>query len=275
MRTCNLSFLVVTSVALIFPGSLYAAEITTTPTLSSTLPGSPFEVQVDFDPQGDSVNVIEGTIQIPAGVDFAGVTSAGSSLTLWAQVPVYDASKRVVRFTGGVAGALPGKAHVMTIRVSAPRGAFTFEPHAEAYMSDGVGTRVPVVARAEGITVGETNVSREYAYDTVTSELVVEIGSDPSLFDGARFVSFYGGDTGSGIAYYEVAEGDMSPVRAENTYVLRSDASKVTVTAVAPDGSRTSKTVSTTGTSWSLVLISALGFVLALLIGLYFWRRRV
>lgn len=261
--------------ALLVPASMYAAEIKSTPTLSSTIPETPFEVQIDFDPEGDSVNVIEGTVQIPAGVQFISVTSAGSPLSLWAQNPVYDASTRVVRFAGGVAGALPGKAHLMTIRASAPRGMYTFEPHAEAYMSDGAGTRIPVVARAEGISVGDTTISREYSYKTATSELVVEVGSDPSVFDGARFVSFYGGDTGSGIAYYEVAEGDMSPVRAENTYVLRSDASKVTVTAVAPDGTRISKSVSTTESSRGLVLVFVLGFVLALLIGLYFWRRRV
>lgn len=275
MQIRLLQFLFIPSVALIFPVSLFAAEITSIPTFSSIVPGSQFEVQIDFDPDGSSVNVIEGTVQIPAGVQFIGVTSAGSPLTLWAEAPIYDASKRVVRFTGGLSGALPGEAHIMTIRASAPRGTYTFEPHAEAYMSDGVGTRVPVVARAEGISVGNTTVTREYSYKTATSELAVEVGSDPSLFDGARFVSFYGGDTGSGVAYYEVAEGDMSAVRAENTYVLRSDASKVTVTAVAPDGSRTSKTVSTTGASSSLMRILVLGFVLAVLIGLYFWRRRV
>lgn len=262
-------------VVIAVPRTVVAAEITSIPALHSATPQSSFEVQIDFDPQGDSVNVIEGTIQIPAGVQFLEVTSAGSPLTLWPQAPAYDAAKRVVRFTGGVTGALLGKSHLMTIRASAPRGTYAFEPHAEAYMSDGAGTRVAVVARAEGISIGDTTASREYSYTTATSELVAEIGSDPSIFDGARFVSFYGGDTGSGVAYYEITEGDMSPVRAENTYVLRSNASKVTVTAVAPDGTRTSKTVSTQSTSWFSFLAVALVLLLITLIGVYFWRRRV
>lgn len=258
------------------PLSVSAGQILTIPDPAARV-DTEFNVYVEVLPASDSINVVEGSVAIPQGMHVVNISTAGSAFPLWAATPIYEVGARRVRFTGGAPRAVSGdeaeRLFTMTIRADAA-GTYSFQPDAAGFADDGQGTRVKLESRTENVQVGGESVLRE-GMKASTSKLTAEIGSDPSVYDGAWFVTAYGGDKGGGVAYYEVQEGDSKPERFSNAYILKDQTreSRVTVSAIAPDGSRTSIVVGESGYLRTGVMIVIA--ILLLLGGVYFFRRRL
>ncbi|MDO8493280.1 MAG: hypothetical protein Q7S19_01930, partial [bacterium] len=63
----------------------------------------------------------------------------------------------------------------------------------------------------------------------------IYLGQESSVFEGKKFLSFSTIDKQSDIAYYEVIEGDLPPVRSRDTYILQEQNKPVKVTVIAYD----------------------------------------
>lgn len=261
------------AIALIAPLVASAAYIRSAPDISAKK-GEPFTVYVEINPEDSSLNVVEGVVRIPEGLHVIGVSTEGSAFPLWASAPTYVVKDRAVRFAGGSPEALPSdeSARLFAIIVRADNeGTHSFTVEGKAYADDGKGTAIPLGARSEPVSVGNAHEPRGDIPAT-KSKLVAEIGRDASLFDGAWFVTFYGGDKGSGVAYYEVTEGNREAVRAERYYVLQDQtlSENVRVTAFGNDGSRQSVTIGETN---RLLWVLGILVLLAALASWWRWRR--
>ena len=71
----------------------------------------------------------------------------------------------------------------------------------------------------------------------------ITLGKDPSLFDNRYFIGFFTTDAESGVAYYEVQEGERDFVRAESPYVLQDQSIKNIIKAKAFDKAGNERTV--------------------------------
>jgi len=109
----------------------------------------------------------------------------------------------------------------------------------EAYLNDGNGTREPTSARSltinlEGNNSNSTNMTS--LDNTPPSFNKTEIGRDPSIYDGLYFISFSATDDISGIARYEVKEGEILTEVIENgIYVLKDQTRKTPIIITAYD----------------------------------------
>jgi len=114
----------------------------------------------------------------------------------------------------------------------------------EVYLNDGKGTRdevsvkdliinvLPKISDARSTDDWSTIISND---KTPPESFEITPGKDPSIFDNQYFISFFTTDAGSGVAYYEVQEGDRNFIRAESPYVLKDQTLKSLIKVKAID----------------------------------------
>jgi len=115
--------------------------------------------------------------------------------------------------------------------------------------------------------------------DETLPEFVEAIVSrDSRLFDNQYFMSFFAIDKDSGIAYYEIKEGDRNFIRAESPYLLQDQSLKEIIKIKAVDKAGGESIISPklalapevpykTYLIWGLIVLAGLVFV--------FWLRRL
>lgn len=237
-------------------------------------PSASFEISVVLAASTNPVNVVEGALHIPPGITVDSVSTAGSVFSLWPVYPAYYATDKEVEFSGGVPGGLAKGANgtLFTIRAHADTpGAYAFSfANAAAYINDGKGSADTVDTKGATVTVRE-GAATTAASTPAAAPLVASIGRDPSLFDGAYFVAFYGGDRGSGVRY-EVREGSGAFTPAERYYVLHDQTLKTPVTVRAIDANGVATQVTLNGEPPYLLL--ALALIVLAALALAWWLRR-
>jgi hypothetical protein len=172
----------------------------------------------------------------------------------------------------------------MVIKADSPGTIVVDAASATGYKNDGKGTPVAVshtpLTFSIGAAVPGASVRNQWTElvgrDTTPPEpFSLSLGSDPSVFDGKTFVSFQTTDAQSGVAYYEVKEGERAPVRTESPYVLYEQTKPVRVTVYAYDASGNVQTATytpTSGTSYLYWIIGAL--LLLIILGVWRWYRK-
>lgn len=241
--------------------------------------GKQLVLEVHLLPEGAAFNVVEGAIAVPDGVVIDRLDTAGSAVALWIEHPTYVRADQEIRFLGGVPQGFPATQGTLlfTIRAHArTAGDYVFAPGTvTAYHNDGTGGTEAVTGSPVQIAVRDTGEAQVAPRRTGVLPLIVDRGQDPALYDNQQFLAFYGGDAGQGIDHYEVREGWWSrAVRTDGTYVLRDQSlhSTIWVSAVAPDGSRTTATIPAERVDY-IAVISVIGMVLLVATLLRFLRR--
>jgi hypothetical protein len=244
--------LVIFVALLISPVLANAATFLVRPSLSEVAPGSEVTFIVEFVAGENEINVVEGVLKVPETFTVQRMDTAGSRIALWQTKPTYDAQSREIIFTGGTPERMQGNDSALLFVVrgtSETEGELTLTPlNITGYLADGRGTPIQVSAEAMTVHVTSDPVSGQVPTEipsSVPQPLIAEIGKDSALFEGKYFVSFFGGDTGEGVSYYEVKEGQEDAVRAEQYYVLKDQSlsSDIEVRAVFPDGHSVSVTI--------------------------------
>lgn len=252
----------------------HAATVRVEPSGGEAPPATPFTVTVMLTTDANPVNVVEGSVRIPAGVTVDSVSAAGSAFSLWPTYPAYVTTDHAVEFSGGVPGGVaPGvQATLFTIRAHADApGVYAFAPSGmSAYQNDGKGSAEQVMTSSATVTVRAGAASPAVAAGKA-SPLVADIGRDDSLFGGRYFLAFYGGDRGAGVRY-EVREGNGPYVAADRYYVLRDQTlhTQVTVRAIDDAGVVATRTVNA-GPPYVLI---ALAIIVLVALGFWFLKRR-
>lgn len=230
----------VTVVCACVPMAAYAAtpaQAILSFTLSSSDPES-YMVEVWLVAGTMPINAIEGSLKIPSSVQMQQINTSNAGITQWVQQPTYNPSAHVIQFGGGDVDTIAPqqKARIFTVYASSTHmDPASFLLSATAYDADGKGTseKVTVTTTTNPANPVSTTVSSDH---TPPTNLVVDIGRDPSLFNGQYFISMSAVDPDSGIDHYEVKEGfGGSFHRVDSLYVLQGDPSSTYIEVHAVD----------------------------------------
>lgn len=197
------------------PHFLFAAQIDFSVVPNTSPNDSAVIIEARLSEVDEPLNAIEGRIGfLGEGSSYITdiVVETGDSLfTLWPVDPVYSDEEHIIRFVGGTTGSISDGGLIFRMRL------FTKEQESITvswlgglvYRSDGVGTPEGVSSRSLVIAPedGEPNLIRSTSEDSKPPHIEsIEVSSDPTLFEGAHFISVYATDDMSGISHYEVTE---------------------------------------------------------------------
>jgi len=266
----------------IFPFPVSAARVYLDTQANSAEVGDTIIVDLKIDTEGQIINVVEGIINLTGGNDLVQVKDisiAGSASTIWPVPPALSVDKKSISFTAGIARGLNlADATLLKIIFLAEKsGTFELNPaNFSVYLNDGKGTLVTTSSSSLEIKINESSSSQSsndwsYLIDNDKNppeQFKILLDKDDSVFEGQKFISFNTTDHESGIDYYEIREGDLSPVRSTNTYVLKNQNidSVITVTAYDKAGNTRVATLNTAGKSPTYTVVTIFIFIFVLLI---------
>jgi len=211
--------------------------------------GDIFLVDLKISTPDKSINVVDGTILYDnSKLEIKEVSAGNSLLVLWPKPPVFSNKKGSLSFVGGVSGGFQGeKGEVLKIiflAKSEGEARIDFLDGFSVFQHDGRGTQINPLLRSFSFNIlkrpPEIPVKDEWrdlvAKDKIPPEsFEITPGRDPSIFDNQYFISFFTTDAESGVAYYEVQEGERDFIRAESPYLLQDQSSKNLIKVKAID----------------------------------------
>ncbi|HRH24512.1 MAG TPA: hypothetical protein PK109_02905 [Candidatus Paceibacterota bacterium] len=255
----------------------YAAQLSIETPLAGA--GDPFSLPVVLTPEGVTLNVVEGVIQVPDGVVVDRINTAGSAFSLFMTGPSYVPASHAIEFTlgapGGVSTNEPMLLFVIEGHAQVP-GSYPFKGTVTGYENDGVGTALAIAVAPATLSVGpEGSVHVDPLPESAPTSLIAEVGRDASLFEGKWFATFFGGMSGSSVDHYAVREGWWrAEVPADRYYVLQdqSRSSTLWVTAVGENGKRVTVAVAPENPWMERLLAAAIILTLGIIASLV-WRR--
>jgi len=254
IRKTHLSYLIIGVVwgfVLLAPQNAFAAQLFFKIIPNDTGDGATV-VEVRIDPQAKNLNAVEGTIGLrdvgSAGILSVMVETGGSVLTLWPALPQYYPNEKVVRFVGGATEGFDRESLILRMRIfaSLPGNANISWIGGSAYLDNGRGTKENVSARSITVSLTKSDISAfgKLSHDNTPPHFdAVEVGRDPSVYDGKYFISFHATDDDSGLARYEVKEDQELTNIFNGVYVLKNQDRKARVTITAYDQAGNSKTI--------------------------------
>ena len=192
-------------------------------------------------PEAESINALEASVSV-AGARIVGVNTGHSIFTLWLQKPSFTDTN--LSFVGGTPSSVYGPTLnlvTLALELNTPSATIRIEK-ATAYAGDGKGTLIVVSSASRTIIAAAPSgaaINEQSAFLTKDTEppaqFDIQVGKDPSVFDGQYFISFYTTDAGSGVARYEVQEGSALTQVFGNTYVIKDQTLQTPLTVRAID----------------------------------------
>jgi len=160
------------------------------------------KIIVSIDPGLQSINTVGGEIIIPEGVTVTSISSANSVVKFWIEAPKLQSDR--LTLSGIIPGGYQGQpieliSLILSESMSAPKFDFS---KLKVLANDGQGTLVT----AKFYTTVASMADQIIADRIPPEEFVPLISSDPSIFNGAKFLVFSAQDEQSGISHYEVCE---------------------------------------------------------------------
>lgn len=246
---------------------------------------TPLTVSVFFSAEGQSVNVVDGSINITQNLNVAAVSTGSSQVGLWAVPPQFSLHDRMIRFTGGTPPTLPANGPVLlfSFTLLAPfAGTYAITPGTvQAFLNDGTGKAIGVRGDALTFSVSSSTAlaMAPHALTDTTAPTIVSLalGKDPTLFDGRTFLTLFATDTGSGVERTEVKEGWFGHYGVMDRYYVLRDQYRLAplwVRVVDAAGNTTIEEVPSNNVALACIAL-VLGVFGLLVTGLYLWRRRL
>jgi hypothetical protein len=269
---------------LLMPRSAFAAELIfkVVPNIAAGDGATIIEARID--PQSKDLNVVEGVINFQGAIAdklSVDVETGGSVLTLWPTPPNYLPSEKNIRFTGGVPMGFDREGLLFRMRLfSSTSGSVMISwAGGSAYLNDGKGTKEGISAQPISISLTQQNTGTvsTSSPDNIPPHFdTVEIGRDPNVYDGKYFVSFHAIDDISGVARYEVKEGQSVTTVTDGVYIFRDQARQTPVTISAYDQAGNSKTIEIPSRfDWTKSAILVLLFAVILFIVLRYGYKKI
>lgn len=243
---------------LFLPYSVLASTVYIDTNHSDFFVGDTILFSVRVDSENKHINAVEGEVLLDHAVGAVALTdinTSGSALSLWPGKPLPSERNARISFTGGTPHGFNSKdAIVFNIVLKLQEtGQIALSPNAiGVYLHDGKGTKDEVRVKDLLIDVLPKKSDAQsvddwgsvIANDTTPPEFIEAIISrDPYLFDNQYFVSFFATDKGSGVAYYEVREGELDLVQTESPYLLQDQSLKGIVQIKAVDKAGNESTI--------------------------------
>ncbi|OHA91887.1 MAG: hypothetical protein A3J09_00035 [Candidatus Zambryskibacteria bacterium RIFCSPLOWO2_02_FULL_51_21] len=222
---------------------------------------------IEIDTDRETVNAVEGVVELPSGIRIDEIYTGNSAVTLWIVEPAWDRAAGRIKFAGLTPGGFRGKYPLFSFsgEFSATDSASIAFRNITALRADGSGTAAPVRLRA---------VPGEVAEDATPPEpFDILISKTPETFAGKYFASFVAQDKGTGVENYEYAltwilspgEGDWQS--AVSPLILEDKALFKRIYVRATDKAGNFREISTHGPYWyPILLISSIIIVCVLLL---------
>lgn len=235
--------------AFLVPNSVFASTVFIDTAHTEFFVGDTVLFSIRLDTEGKTVNTVEGGVLLDHAVDgvsLVDINTSGSQLTLWPSKPLPSERNTRVSFAGGSPGGFVSTDAIVfnVVLKLQEAGQVALSPaNIGVYLNDGSGTKDTVQVRNLTIDIVPRKPDAEAVDDwarivlndkTPPEPFEIYAGQEDSVFDGKKFLSFSTTDGQSGISHYEVIEGDLPPVRSNDTYVLQEQstpAKKITVIA--------------------------------------------
>ena len=120
-------------------------------------------IEAWVDPQGQSLNVVEGTIHFqstPSDTLSAAVTTDNSILTVWPTAPSFNTQTQTITFTGGIPGSFSKKSLLFSMKLISPEDTTTTLSLQDGavYLDDGNGTSKILTAAPFSLEVSGSGV---------------------------------------------------------------------------------------------------------------------
>lgn len=220
---------------LIFSYSAHAASVYFSSNLPTVSVGDVFIVEAKISSFAERVNVADGGFIFDADkLEIKELSTGGSAFALWAQEPKFSNLTGEVNFVGGAPEGFQADAGgiIKTVFIARKAGEarLSFGDGFLLFLSDGKGTSIrperasltiPILQKQVGIAPKD-EWQTFLGKDTTPPELFdALIAKEPTLFDNRYFVTFFTTDKDSGIARYEVKEGERDFIGATSPYVLQ------------------------------------------------------
>jgi len=234
---------------LLIAKNIWAASITLETGNKKLSVGDIITANVVLDTEGQTINVVEGTISVSTGLDIIAIKElslADSVLSSWVRNPSWSEKDGTISFVGGTPGGFnQAKANLFKIFFTTKAGGtVTFSPlQIKAYSNDGLATPVEVKFQPATVFVDQTeNLIIKDEWREVISQdtkapidIIINLGQDASLFEGKKFIVVTATDPDSGINYFEVKEGDRNLIKTSSIYVLQNQANLERIVILAYD----------------------------------------
>jgi len=292
----TLSFCILIFTFSIFPLFVFASNVYIDASHPDFFVGDTIMFSVRVDSENKNINAVEGSVlldYLAESVSLIDINISGSKFSLWPGKPLPSASNTSISFAGGTPGGLNSKDAIIFnfVLKLQKAGQITLAPdNFSVYLNDGKGTKDGVRVKNLVIDVLPKKLDSRSVDDwnDVTSndktppEFIEAITSqDLHLFDNQYFVSFFATDKDSGIAYYEIKEGDFDFVRAESPHLLQDQSLKsvIQIKAVDKAGNESIVTpelapVPITGIPYKTYLIWIFVTLVILVLIFWLWRLR-
>ena len=249
MTNKKIYFILILS-AIFLPYSVFASNVYIDTSHPDSFVGDTVMFSVRVDSENKNINAVEGSVlldYLTESVSLIDINTAGSKFSLWPGKPLPSENNTSISFVGGSPGGLNSKdAIIFNIVLKLQKaGQITLAPdNLSVYLNDGKGTKDEVSVKNLVIDVLPKKLDSESVDDwnnltsndkTPPESFEITLGKDLSIFDNQYFISFFTTDAGSGVAYYEVKEGDNDFVRAESPYLLQDQSLKNLIKVKAID----------------------------------------
>jgi len=218
------------------PYSVFASNVYIDANHPDFFVGDTIMFSVRVDSLNKNINAVEGSVMLnylTESVSLIDINTAGSEFSLWPGKPMPSEDNTSISFVGGSPGGFDSKdAIIFNIVLKLQKaGQITLTPdNFSVYLNDGKGTKDGVSVKNLVIDVLPKKLdsrSRDDWNDVISNDKTppepfeITTGKDPAIFDNQHFISFFTTDAESGVAYYEVQEGERDFIRAESPYLLQ------------------------------------------------------
>ncbi len=152
---------------------------------------------LNIDTESQNINVLEGTISVPANITVSSIQTGNSVVLIWIESPAFSTDTHQIHFSGLIPGGFIGEGKILSFEgnfsdVDISKFSVT---NALALKNDGEGTKANVKFK---IISGEVKVDTESP-----DPFSIIISEDTEVFGGKPFISFLAQDKNSGIDHYE------------------------------------------------------------------------
>lgn len=281
----------IAGILIYLPCSVFAASISIEAEHSSFHVGDTIIFSVLIDSEKKEINTIEGSILLdhpPEIASLVDVNVSNSGFSVWPNKPLPTDDNTKIYFTGGIPRGLNNEHAIvfnLVLRLQEVGQIILKPDNINVYLNDGKGTKdrvetkslivdiLPIEADSKSVNNWNELISSD---QTPPESFEIYLSQNDSVFDGKKFISFNTKDTESGIKYYEVKEGNLSPVISTNTYVLQEqeNQNEILVTAFDAAGNKRESIYKPSYFYYNKNIIIAITLLIILIITYFFIRKR-
>lgn len=228
IKTLIKYFTLLTLLVWTVPVSTHAAKIFVDHPQKNIGVGDTVLLKIMLDTEGQEINVAEGVVRVHNPADVSTINTGGSIFDLWTRKPSLVDER--ISFTGGTTAGVYGtslKLFTIAIKPSSETPINLDFEDVTIFLNDGKGTSISVTGKSVKIPVVATVEQKNDIASLILSDtnppnpFPIDLGQDPSLYDGKYFVSFYATDNETGVDRYEVKEEGFPMIRTGSIYVLQ------------------------------------------------------